>query len=86
MSPKQRHIESQSITTYEEPYVIIKRPTNATFIPTQTMETNEEKDCSRQESEIVYAQSILAKNKEAKRQEETSCAGQIMENEAIGFA
>tara|TARA_E500000178_G_scaffold322212_1_gene346839 strand:- start:37 stop:297 length:261 start_codon:yes stop_codon:yes gene_type:complete len=86
MSPKQRHIKSQSNINYEEPYAIITPPTNATFIPTETVETDEEKDCSRQESEIVYAQSILAKNKEAKRQEETSCAGQIMENEAIGFA
>ena len=86
MSRKHRHIKIQSITTYEEPYATIKRPTNATFIPTETMETDEEKDCSRQESEIVYAQSNLVKNKEAERQEETSCAGQIMENEAIGFA
>jgi hypothetical protein len=44
MSPKQRHIKSQSNTTYEEPYAIIERPTNATFIPTKTMETNEEKE------------------------------------------
>ena len=43
MSQTQRHIKSQSNTTYEEPYAIIERPTNATFIPTKTMETNEEK-------------------------------------------
>ena len=60
MSPKQRHIESQSITTYEEPYVIIKRPTNATFIPTQTMEINEEEKSVRQTSKTVYAESDLA--------------------------
>ena len=60
MSPKQRHIESQSITTYEEPYVIIKRPTNATFIPTQTMETNEEKTSVRQACKLVHAESELA--------------------------
>ena len=59
MSP-QRHIESQSTTTYEEPYVIIKRPTNATFIPTQTMETNEEKTSVRQTCELVYAEPKLA--------------------------
>ena len=62
MSPKQRHIESQSITTYEEPYVIIKRPTNATFIPTQTMETNEEKTSVRQENQIVHDESRLAED------------------------
>jgi hypothetical protein len=44
MSRKQRHIKIQSITTYEEPYAFIKRPTNATFIPTETMETDEEKE------------------------------------------
>ena len=60
MSPKQRHIESQSITTYEEPYAIIKRPTNATFIPTQTMETNEEETSVRQACELVHAESELA--------------------------
>jgi hypothetical protein len=44
MSRKQRHIKSQSNITYEDPYAIIKQPTNATFIPTETMETNEEKE------------------------------------------
>ena len=60
MSRKQRHIKSQSITTYEEPYAIIERPTNATFIPTETMETNEEKMSVRQASELVPAESELA--------------------------
>ena len=60
MSRKQRHIKSQSTTTYEEPYAIIERPTNATFIPTETMETNEEKKSVRQTSKIVYAESGLA--------------------------
>ena len=50
MSRKQRHIKSQSTTTYEEPYAIIERPTNATFIPTKIMETNEEKKSVRQAS------------------------------------
>jgi len=53
---RQRHIKSQSTTTYGEPYVIIKRPTNATFISTETMETNEEKTSVRQTSEIVHAE------------------------------
>ena len=60
MSPKQRHIKTQSITTYEEPYAFIKRPTNATFIPTETMETNEEEKSLRQASELVPAESELA--------------------------
>ena len=65
---RKRHIKSQSTTTYEEPYVIIKRPTNATFIPTQTMETNEEKTSVRQTCELVYAEPELAKDKETEGQ------------------
>ena len=65
---RQRHIKSQSITTYEEPYVIIKRPTNATFIPTQIMETNEEKTSVRQTCELVYAKSKLAQDKKTEGQ------------------
>ena len=60
MSRKQRHIKSQSTTTYEEPYANIERPTNATFIPTETMETNEEEKSVRQASELVPAESELA--------------------------
>ena len=60
MSRKQRHIKLQSITTYEEPYVIIERPTNATFISTETMETNAEKESVRQKSKVVYDESRLA--------------------------
>ena len=62
MSHKQRHIKTQSITTYEEPYAIIKRPTNATFISTEIMETNEEKEHLRQESKVVYNESKLAED------------------------
>jgi len=67
MSP-QRHIKSKSTTTYEEPYVIIERPTNATFIPTQTMETNEEETSVRQACEFVHAERELAENKETEGQ------------------
>jgi hypothetical protein len=68
MSLHQRHIKSQSTTTYEEPYVIIKRPTNATFIPTQIMEINEEKTSVRQACESIHAESKLAENKETEGQ------------------
>ena len=68
MSRQKRHIKSKSTTTYEEPYAIIKRPTNATFIPTETMETNEEETSIRQTCELVYAESELAKNKETEGQ------------------
>lgn len=67
MSP-QRHIKSQSTTNYEEPYVIIKRPTNATFIPAEIMETNEEETSVRQACELVHAESELAQDKETEGQ------------------
>ena len=57
---RQRHVRSKSTTTYEEPYVIIKRPTNATFIPTEIMETNEEETSVRQACELVHAEPKLA--------------------------
>ena len=65
---RQRHIKSKSTTTYEETYVTIKRPTNATFIPTQIMETNEEKTSVRQTCELVYAEPKLAQDKETEGQ------------------
>ena len=71
MSQKQRHIKSQSNTTYEEPYAIIKRPTNATFISTEIMETNEEKDRVRQASKVVHNESKLAEDKETEGQKKT---------------
>jgi hypothetical protein len=61
MSQTQRHIKSQSNTTYEDPYAISK-PTTATFISTEIMETNEEKDCVRQASEVVHNESKLAED------------------------
>ena len=68
MSRQKRHIKSKSTTTYEEPYAIIKRPTNATFIPKETMETNEEETSIRQTCELVYAKSKLAQDKKTEGQ------------------
>ena len=61
MSHRQRHIKSQSNTTYEELYAI-SEPTTATFISTEIMETNEEKDRIRQASKVVYNESKLAED------------------------
>ena len=61
MSPKQRHIKTQSNTTYEELYAI-SEPTTATFISTEIMETNEEKESVRQENQIVHDESRLAED------------------------
>ena len=59
MSQTQRHIKSQHNTTYEESYAIPK-PTNATFISKDIMETDEEKERVRQTSKIVRNESKLA--------------------------
>ena len=64
MSPLQRHIKSLSNTTYEEPYATISEPTNATFIPEETVETNEEEACIRQASQDVLAERGLAQDTE----------------------
>jgi hypothetical protein len=64
MSPLQRHIKSQSNTTYEEPYATISEPTNATTVPKETVETNEEEACIRQTSQDVHAEPGLAQDKE----------------------
>lgn len=64
MSVHQRHIKLQSKINYEEHYAF-KKPTTATFISTETMETNEEKEGVRQTSETVHAESGLAENKKA---------------------
>ena len=79
---KQRYIKSQSIN-YEEPYAFTK-PTTTTFIPTQTMETNEEKTSIRQACETVYAQSGLAEDTKAEGQEETTCFAENMESKTVG--
>ena len=84
MSLHQRHIKSQSTINYEEPYAF-KKPTTTAFISTQTMETDEEKTSVRQASQIVYAQSGLAEDKEAEGQAETTCFAENMESETVGF-
>mgnify|MGYP001223447187 CR=1 FL=1 len=64
MSRTKRHIRQQSNTINEESYALHK-PTNAANWTEKTMETNEEKESLRQESEIVSNEPRLAKNKEA---------------------
>ena len=64
MSRTQRHIQSQSNTINGESYAIIQKPTDAAFISDEIMEINEETKSLRQEGEIVYYQSALAKNQE----------------------
>ena len=56
--------------TNKESYALLQKPTNATFISKETMETNEEKTSVRQENKIIYVKSKLAKNTKTKRQEE----------------
>ena len=64
MSVHQRHIKLQSKINYEEHYAF-EKPTTATFISTETMETNEEKEGVRQTSKTVHAKSGLAEDTKA---------------------
>ena len=64
MSVHQRHIKLQSKINYEEHYAF-EEPTTATFISTETMETNEEKEGVRQTSKTVHAKSGLAEDTKA---------------------
>ena len=59
MSPLLRHIKSEHNIINEGSYASHK-PTNATFISKEIMETNEEKDRVRQASKVVCDESKLA--------------------------
>ena len=87
MSRKRRPIllPQSEIINYGEPYAINQKPTNATFISKETMETNEEKEGVRQTSETVHAESGLAENKETEGQEEKKSNGKIMEDATVGY-
>jgi len=65
MSQLYRHIKSQQ-TYHEGPYATIQEPTITTFISKEVMERNEKKESVRQESEVIYDESRLVKNKETK--------------------
>ena len=84
MSRTKRHIESQITINYEEPYAF-KKPTTATFISKETMETNAKKEDIRQTSETVHAQSRLAKSEEAKGQTQKACVIKTMEGQTVGL-
>ena len=85
MSRKLRQIKSHYNTTYEESYVNLQKPTNATFIPEETMETNEETACIRQESEVVYSESKLAENTKTEGQEETESSKETVQSKTVCF-
>ena len=65
MSQKHRHINHN--ITNEVSYAILSKPTTATFISKEIMETAEEKDRVRQASKVVQAERKLVKDKETKR-------------------
>ena len=72
--------------TNKESYAFLQKPTNATFIPQETMENDEEKTSLRQKSEVIYVESKLAKDQETKGQEEKKSIGQGMESKTFGNA
>ena len=84
MSRTKRHIESQITINYEEPYAF-KKPTTATFISKETMETNAKKEDIRQTGETLHAQSRLAQSEEAKGQTQKACVIKTMEGQTVGL-
>ena len=84
MSLHQRHIKSQSKINYEEPYAF-EKPTTATFISTETMERNTEKEGVRQTSKTIQAQRRMAKDTKTEGQTETTCFVETMEGKTVGF-
>ena len=85
MNRNQKRIKNQSNTTNEVSYAILQQPTNAAFIPAETMETNAEKTSERQTSTTVYAQSKLAENQKAKRPETTPYTFKVVESQTVGL-
>ena len=71
--------------TNKESYALLQKPTNATFIPEETMETNEETACIRQESEVVYSESKLAENTKTEGQEETESSKETVQSKTVCF-
>ena len=69
MSQKHRHINHN--ITNEVSYAILSKPTTATFISKEIMETAEEKDRVRQASKVVHNESKLAEDKETEGQKKT---------------
>ena len=68
MIPYQNRIKSQSNNNLQEHYAIISQPTTTAFIPTKTMEGDEEKTGLRQACQTVHAERGLAEDKEAEGQ------------------
>ena len=80
-----RRIKQQSNIINGVSYAIIQQPTNAAFIPKETVETNEEKKDLRQASPSVYDEPKLAENTKTKRQKTSQGTYEIMEDEAVGY-
>ena len=85
MSRIQRHIKSQLAINYEDPYAF-KKPTTATFISKETMETNAKTEGIRQAGEVVYVEPKLVEDTETEGQKKAQSFGKIMENEANFYA
>ena len=60
MSRTHRHINHN--ITNEVSYAILQQPTTTTFISTEIMERNAEKESVRQENQVVHDEPKLAKD------------------------
>ena len=88
MSRKRRPIllPQSEIINYGEPYAINQKPTNATFISKETMETNAKTEGIRQAGEVVYVEPKLVEDTETEGQKKAESFSKIMENETTGYA
>jgi hypothetical protein len=86
MSRTQRHIKKQSNITNEESYAILQKPTNATFISKETVETNAKTEDIRQAGEVVYVEPKLVEDTETEGQKKAQSFSTTMENETNFYA
>ena len=65
MSRKLRHIKSHYNTTYEESYVNLQKPTNATFKAKETMDTKQINNVEKKEETTVTEKKNLEQDTNA---------------------
>ena len=85
-SRTQRHIKKQSNITNEESYAILQKPTNATFISKETVETNAKTEGIRQAGKVIYVEPTLVKDTETEGQKKAESVSKTMESQTTCYA
>ena len=81
MIPTQNRIKNQSNNYLQELYAIISQPATTAFIPTETMEGDEEETSLQQACQTVHAKRGLAEDKEAEGQAWAPCAFEVVDGQ-----